>query len=148
MHSDGRFGYRVRSEPRSASPGVADCPFVGPDRANPATDPGETTEHPYGTCPVLDDLCVCAAETFFLPAGGAYAVKSWTTAIRDQDKDRRPLFTCVGPHILAEMLGVIKVRNADHLQPKERKDLVAQNHDAWWSLMRASILVVLEATSD
>ncbi len=35
------------------------------------------------------------------------------------------------------------VRNADHLQPKGRKDL-AQNLYAWWSLIRACILVVLD----
>ena len=144
MHSDGRFGYRVRSEQLSDTPGEADCPFCGPDRALPATDPGETMEHAYGTCPGLDEIWVWAAETFLLPAGGIFAAKTWTSAIHDQDKDRRPLVTGVGPHILAGLLGVVKARNADHLQPKERKDL-AQNLNAWWSLIRASILVVLEA---
>ncbi len=72
-----------------------------------------------------------------LTAGGAFAAKSWTTAIHDQDKDRRPLVTGFGPHILAGLLGAVKVRSAGHLQPKERKS-VAQSLNAWWSLIRAS----------
>ncbi len=143
MHSDGRFGYRVRSEQRPALPGEADCPFCGPDRANPVSDPGETMEHAYGTCTGLDELWVWAAETFLLPAGGAFAAKYWTSAIQDQDKSRRPRVTGVGPHILAGLLGVVKVRNAVHLEPKERKEL-EKNLNAWWSLIRASILVVLD----
>jgi hypothetical protein len=87
MHSDGRFGYRVRSEQRRpANPGESDCPFCGPERANPATDPGETMEHAYGTCPGLLELWVWAAQMFLVPARGKYAAKSWSTAIRDQDK--------------------------------------------------------------
>jgi ribonuclease HI len=107
------------------------------------SDPGETMEHAYGTCTGLDELWVWAAETFLLPAGGAFAAKSWTSAIQDQDKGRRPLVTGVGPHILAGLLGVVKVRNDVHLEPKERKEL-AKNLNAWWSLIRASILVVLD----
>ncbi len=72
MHYDGRLGYRVRSEERPANPDETDCPFCGPDRANPATDPGETMEHTYGTCPGLDDLQVWAADTFLIPAGWVY----------------------------------------------------------------------------
>ncbi len=99
MHSDGRLGYRVRAELRPTSPGDADCPFCGPDR----TDPGESMEHAYGTCPGLDELWVWAAETFLLPAGhiqtavtrpypefgrwkvsgGAHAVTRWASAISD-----------------------------------------------------------------
>ncbi len=36
------------------------------------------------------------------------------------------------------------MRNADHLEPKESKKLVKNLND-WWSLIRASILVVLDA---
>ncbi len=48
-------------------------------------------EHAYGTCTGLDELWVWVAETFLLPAGGAFAAKSWTSAVHDQDKGRRPL---------------------------------------------------------
>jgi hypothetical protein len=96
-------------------------------------------KHAFGTCPGLDELWVWAAQPFLLPAGGVYAAKSRTSAMHDQEASRY-----WRPHILAGLLGVAKVRNADHLQPKERKDLV-QNPNAWWSLIRASILVVLDA---
>ncbi len=95
----------------------ADCPFCA-------------MEHAYGTCTGLDALWVWAAETVLLPAGGAFAAKSWTSAIQDQDKGRRPLVTGVGPHILAGLLGVVKVRNAVHLEPKGRKEL-SKHLNAW-----------------
>ncbi len=122
MHSDGSFGYRVRSEKRSADSGEADCHFCGPDRANHATDPDETMGHAYGTCTGIDELWVWAAETSLLPAGVAFAATSWTSAIHNHDKGRRPLVTGVGPLIL---------------EPKERKEL-AQNLNAWWSLIQSS----------
>ncbi len=49
--------------------------------------------------------------------------KSWTSAIHDEDKGRRPLVTGVGPQI------------ADHRQPKERNQLT-QTRNAWWSRFR------------
>ncbi len=86
MHSDGRFGYRVQAELRPTTPGEVDCPFCGPDRIHPATGPGETIEHAYGTCPGLDDLWVWAAERFLLPAGGhmllAAGHNTWRPATR------------------------------------------------------------------
>ncbi len=35
------------------------------------------------------------------------------------------------------------MRNADHLEPKECKEF-AKNLNAWWSRIRASVLVVLD----
>ncbi len=51
-----------------------------------------------------------------------YAAKAWMSTIHDQDNGQRPLITGVGAHILAGLLGVVKVRNADRLQPKGCKD--------------------------
>ena len=109
-------------EQRPVNPREADCHFCRPDPAKHATDPGVTIEHAYGTWPGLEDRWVWAAERFLFPAGAAYATKSSTTTIHDQGKDRRSLVTGAGSHIFAGLLGVIKVRNADHLQPKERKE--------------------------
>ncbi len=75
-HSDGSFGHQVRSEQRPTQPGEAECPSGGPGRAKPATDPGATMKHAYSSCTDLDALCVWAAETFLLPAGGVFAAKS------------------------------------------------------------------------
>jgi hypothetical protein len=133
---EGRFGYRVRAQPTLVRQTV---PSVAPTALTPLP-----TERKHGACPGLDELWGGAAETFLLPAGGVYAAKSLTSTIHDQDKDRRPLVTGVGPHILAGLLGVFMVHNADHLQPKERKDL-AHNRNVWWSRIRASILMVLDA---
>jgi hypothetical protein len=59
-----------------------------------------------------------AAETFLLPAGRAFAAKSWTSAIHNQDKGGRPLITGVGPHILGDPFGAVNMRNSDRLEPK------------------------------
>ena len=142
MHSDGRFGYRVRAQMRPTTPGEADCPFCGSDRIHPATDPGETMEHAYGTCPGLDDLWVWAAETFLLPAGGAHAATRWTSAIPDPGRERRPLVNCVGPHILSGLLGVVRLNGA--YRPAKLAQEEMERLHAWWSLIRATILVVLE----
>ena len=149
MHSDGRFGYRIRSEARVNENADVDCPFCGPDRAHPEDDPGETMEHAYGTCPGLDDLWAWVAATFLLPAGGHHAAPNITAAILDPGKKRRALVGRVLPHILSGLLGVIKLDDshaalADGASSRLAQDVLAGLH-AWWSMIRASVLVVVEA---
>ncbi len=134
MHSDGRFGYRVRAELRPTTPGEADCPFCGPDRIHPAADPGETIEHSYGTYPGLDELWVWAAETFLLPAGGAHAATRWTSAILDPGRARRPLVNCVGPHILSGLLGVSRLMSTYRPATLAQEELERLN--AWCQPVR------------
>jgi ribonuclease HI len=149
MHSDGRFGYRIRSETRADVGADADCPFCGPDRAHPEDDPGETMEHAYGTCPGLDDLWAWAAATFLLPAGGQHAAPHTTSAIQDPGKTRRALVGRVLPHILSGLLGVIKLDDKHNVllhgaSSRQAQDALTGLH-AWWSMIRASILAVVES---
>ena len=155
MHSDGRFGYRIRAEFRALgmepmmglandgaaktdfSRGVTFCPCCGPEGNNPAEDPGETMEHAYGTCKALDELWLWAAQTFLIPVGGAYAAPGYTVAIQDQGKQRRALVGAVAPHILAGLLGVVK----PGILIIDAPPLVLH---PWWSLIRGAVLVILE----
>jgi hypothetical protein len=136
MHSDGRFGYRFRVALRPTTPGGADCPCCGPDRFHPATDPGDTMEHAYGTYPGLDELWVWE---------GAREATRWTTAISDLGRERRPLGNCVGPHILSGRLGVIRLNNTYRSAKLAKEEL--ERLRAWWSRTRAVILVVNGSTT-
>jgi ribonuclease HI/exonuclease III len=162
MHSDGRFGCRIRAEidaleralPPMSAParsiwrarqvhmrGRTQCPFCGPDREHPETDPGETMEHAYGTCPGLDELWAWAVATFLSPAHGILAAPSVTTPIQHPRKTRRPILSAVLPHILGGLLGVV-AHETYEIGPEDPPYQV--NIHNWWSFIRGSILTVLE----
>jgi hypothetical protein len=90
------------------SRGVTCCSLCVPDGNNPTEDPGESTEHAYGTWKGLDELWLwAAAQTFLMPVGGADAAPGYTVTIQDPGKQRRALVGAVAPHILAGLLGVV-----------------------------------------
>ncbi len=113
MHSDGRFGYRVRSEQRPAN-AVARKPC----------DPIRAKQWSMLMAPALASMITGSGRPkrpCSLRAGStlpSLARPPSTTETRAG----RPLVARVNPHMLAGLLGVVKVCNADHLQPKERKD--------------------------
>ncbi len=83
------------------------------------------------------------SKTFLLLAGGAHAATRRTSASSDPGRARRLLFNCVGSHILSGLLGVIRLQST-YRPPKLAKEELERLH-AWWSLIRAAILMALEA---
>ncbi len=69
--------------------------------------------------------------------GGAYAAPGHTVAIQDQSEQRHALVAAVAPHILAGLLGVLK----PGIQILDAPPLELH---PWWSLIRGSVLVILE----
>ena len=128
LHTAVRTGARLAAETRAGEDGF--CPFCTQERR-------ETVEHAFATCPGVPEVWQWAMVEFLGPAGGAPSAAG-NTSTRSPAGEELDLEVAT-PEALAGMLGLIKVQTPGEKPNTERKRLFA-----WWTLIRASILTVLQ----